>query len=561
MVTTRIVNMKKHQYYKFILTALTLVGIAPLAFAQQEEDVRMKPVEIEIIKEREITLPQANRLFDKIPPRPVEPIKPEIIYNFRPLTFNTPEVSPSIRPLRLKQDDAKDINGGFVSAGYGNYASPYLEAFINSKEDKNKLIGAHAFLNSSGKGPVDGKNSGSGNSGLSIFAQTFSKEFAFQGNAGFENLSTHFYGYPEGEDVLRDTIRQSYNLFNIGLGISNARNTDFSYNLDGNFSFLKDKFEAAESTVDFNFSSAYKINKDNAIELNAFYTLISRKDEGIDVKPRNLFQVNPYYSFRTQDNLKIQVGAVVAVENDTLDSKNLHFYPDVKITYPLTPSIDVVGTLTGGIDKVSLQTLMRQNRWINAAIPIYHTNKLFDFQAALNVRLNSNVFVNTGLSFASLRNLYFFVNDTENQAKFDMEYDDGATKRTNLFASMNMNYGNTARLSLRGDYFSYNTDSQPEAWHRPAYSLSLGGMYNLKGKMVFSSDILAMGGIKALNPTTMQSVKLDPAFDLNFRMEYFVSQTFSIFLDFNNITSNKYQVYFNYPVRGFQAMGGITWSF
>jgi len=554
-------NMKKYLVYNFLLTLLIVIGSVHVTMAQQEEDAKMKPVEIEIIKEREITLPQANRLFDKIPPRPVEPIKPEITYNFRPLTFNTPEVNPAIRPLRLKQDESTDINGGFVSAGYGNYASPYLEAFINSKEDKNKLIGAHAFLNSSGKGPVDGKNSGSGNSGLSIFAQTFSKEFAFQGNAGFENLSTHFYGYPVGEEVLRDTIKQSYNLFTIGLGISNARNTDFSYNLGGNFSFLKDKFEATESTFDLNFSSAYKISKENAVELKAFYALISRKDEGIDAKPRNLFQVNPYYSFRTPDNLKVQIGAVVAVENDTLDSKDLHFYPDVKVTYPLTPSIDVVGTLTGGIDKVSLQTLMRQNRWIASAIPIYHTNKVFDFQAALNARLSSNVFVNTGISFASLKNLYFFVNDVENQAKFNMEYDDGATKRTNLFASMNMNYGNTARFSFRGDYFSYNTDSQPVAWHRPGYSLSLGGMYNLKGKMVFSSDIMALGGIKARDPLTLQSVKLDPAFDLNFRMEYFVSQTFSVFLDFNNITSNKYQVYFNYPVRAFQAMGGITWSF
>lgn len=553
--------MKEPKIYSYIFTLLILVSAAPAVVAQQEDDVRMKPVEIEIVKEREITLPQANRLFDKIPPRPVEPIKPEITYNFRPLTFTTPESNPAIRPLRLKQEDSKAINGGFVSAGYGNYASPYLEAFINSKENKNKLIGAHAFLNSSGKGPVDGKNSGSGNSGLSVFAQTFSKEFAFQGNAGFENLSTHFYGYPEGENVLRDTIRQSYNLFTIGLGITNARNTDFSYNLGGNFSFLKDKFEASESTADLNFSSAYKIGNDNAIELKAFYTLINRKDEGIDKKARNLFQVNPYYSFRTQDNLKIQVGAVLAVENDTLDAKNLHLYPDVKVTYPLTPSIDLIGTLTGGIDRVSLQTLMRQNRWLNAAIPIYHTNKVFDFQAALNMRLNSNVFVNTGLSFASLKNLYFFVNNDDNQAKFDMVYDAGATKRTNLFASMNMNYGNTARFSLRGDYFSYNTDSQAEAWHRPAYSLTLGGRYNLKGKLAFSSDILALGGIKALDPATLQSVKLDPAFDLNFRMEYFVSDKFSVFVDLNNITSNAYQVYFNYPVRAFQAMGGITWSF
>ncbi|MBX2963204.1 MAG: hypothetical protein KF687_11880 [Cyclobacteriaceae bacterium] len=554
----------KKEYHLFLYSFLIGLNLALSSIdarAQQEDDVMMKPVEIELIKERQIVLPQANRLFDKIPPRPVEPIKPEINYTFRPLTFNTPEANPAIRPLRLKQDDAKEINGGFLSLGYGNFASPYLEAFINSREDKNKLIGAHAFFNSSAKGPVDGKNSGSGDAGLAAFVQTFSKELAFEANVGYENLSTHFYGYPTGELVLRDTIRQSYNLFNAGLSLSNARKTDFGYKLGGNFSFLNDKFEASESTLDLNFESSYKAGDNSAIVLKAFYALINRKDEGIDSKARNLFQVNPYYTFTTADQLKFQVGAVIAFENDTLDSKDFHFYPDVKVTYPLTPSIDAEASLTGGIERVSLQTLMRQNRWLNAAIPIYHTNKLFDFTAALNLRLNSQVFVNTGLSLASLRNLYFVINSPDDQAKFDMTYDEGSTKRLNMFLSMNMNYGNAARLSLRGDYFSYNTDNQPEAWHRPTYGLTLAGRYNVKDKIVFSTDIIALGGIKGLDPVTTQSVKLDGAFDLNFRTEYFVSQKFSLFIDLNNITANEYQIYLNYPVRGFQVMGGITWSF
>src|SRR5690606_39074359 len=130
-----------------------------------------------------------------------------------------------------------------------------------------------------------------------------------------------------------------------------------------NFSFLKDKFEAAESTLDLTFKSAYKLKEDQAIELSAAYTLISRKDEGLEAKGRNLFQVNPYYSFKALDNVKFRVGAVVALENDTLDNRSLHFFPDVQVTYPLSPSVDLVGSLTGGVDRVSLQSLMRQNQW------------------------------------------------------------------------------------------------------------------------------------------------------------------------------------------------------
>ncbi|MBX2966669.1 MAG: hypothetical protein KF845_11015 [Cyclobacteriaceae bacterium] len=539
-------------------TALIFFGLTNLAYAQ-DEGGEIKPVEIEIVKEREITLPPANRLFDKIPPRPAERISPEISYSFKTLQFNTPEVVTAIRPLRLKQEQSADVNAGFISMGYGNYASPYLEAFFNTKEDKDKLLGVHAFHNSSGKGPVDGRNSGSGNSGLSVFAESFGKEITLQANAGFENFVTHFYGYPSGMEVSRDTIRQAYNVFKLGVGLANARNTAFSYGLGGNFSFLKDKFDAAESTIDLNFKSSYKLEDDKSIELHADYTLISRKDAGLDAKGRSLFQLNPFYAFML-DDIKFRIGAVAALENDTLDSHDFHFFPDVQVTYPISHSVDLVGSLTGGVDRVSLQSLMRQNRWLGPAIPIYHTNRLFDLQAMVNARLTGNLFVNTGFSFATLNNLYFFVNDAENQSKFTTVFDTGSTKRANFFAAANLNYGNKARLTIRGDYFSYGTDSQAEAWHRPGYSFSLNGLYNLKGKIAFSTDIMALGGIRALSPT-LQTVKLDPAFDLNFRMEYFVSDKFTVFLDFNNVTGNNYQVFWHYPVRGFQVMGGITWSF
>jgi hypothetical protein len=547
--------MRKTIFYTCILT-VALSCTTVLLMAQDE----LKPVEIEIVKEREITLPPANRLFDKIPPRPFEPIKPEISYQFRPISFTTPEVSPSIRPLRLKDPERADVKGGFLSLGYGNYASPFMEAFVNTKHDKNKLMGAHAFLNSSGKGPVDGRNSGSGNSGLSVFAQSFGKEISVQADAGFENRSTHFYGYPSGIEVLRDTIRQSINLFKAGVSMANARNTAFSYNLGAHYSRLADKFNASESTLDLNFKSAYKISDDSNLEVKSLYTIINRKDADITTKARSLFTVNPYVTFKV-DELKLQIGTVIAIENDTLDNKDFHVYPDFKATYPISPSVDFVGSLTGAIDRVSLQTLLRENLWIAPAVPIYHTNKLFDLQAAFNIRLNSNIFVNTGLSLASLKNLYFFVNGEEDQSKFDVVYDEGATKRSNLFASILMNFDTRTKLVIRGDHYAYSTDSQSEAWHRPGYRLNISGSYSLQDKIVFSTDVIALGNIRARDPIMLQTVKLDPAFDLNFRTEYFVSETFSVFLDFNNITSNAYQVYLHYPVRRFQVMGGITWSF
>lgn len=551
---------------KKLFTFVFMIAGIPVVYAQggkegDWESGEIKDVEIEIVKDKQIVLPKANRLFEKIPPRPVEISKPEVSYNFKAFSFSTPELNPVLRPLRLKAEDPAQAYRGYVSIGYGNYSTPYLDAYITSKEDKKKLIGAHAFFNKSGKGPVDGKNSAGGISGISAFAQTFSKAISFNGNIGFQNRSTHFYGYPEDMDVSRDTIEQAYSLFNLGLAIANAKNTDFSYQAGGNFSHLNDKFDAAETTVDLNFESSYKISDDKSIYARADYAIMNRKDEGIDARARNLFQANAYYSFFPVENFKLQLGAVVAIENDTLDSKSFHFYPDVHATYPLNESVDFVGSLTGGMERVSLQTLSNENLWIAPAVQVSHTNKVIDLQAGIRAKLGNNVLAGAGVSFATIKNLYFFVNDTADVSKFNVVYDEGALKRTNLYASLLFTHADIARVSIQGDYFGYNTKDISEAWHKPGYRVTAGASYNLFGKLIFNLGMIAQGNMKALNPETLRTVTLKTAFDLNFRTEYLFSDTFSAFVDLNNITSNKYPVFLNYPVRGFQGTAGITWKF
>jgi hypothetical protein len=547
--------------YKLCGIILLLVSSATLR-AQEWGDGEIKDVEIEIVKDRVITLPRANRLFDKISPRPAEAIKPEITYSFKGFNFTTPELNPVIRPLRLKQEDPTAAYRGYFSAGYGNYASPYLEAFVTNTDNKKKLLGAHAFLNNSGKGPVDGKNSGSGNMGVSAFAQTFSKEISLNGKIGLERRSTHFYGYPDDIDVMRDTIKQAYTLFNLGLGLANARNADFSYQLGGNFSYLTDKFDASETTVDITFKSAYKISETNRIHLQGDYSILNRKDAGIDAKPRNLFQVNGHYSFYPTDVLKLQVGATVAIEGDTLLPKTFHLYPDVRITYPLNDIVDFVASLTGGIEKVSLQTLANENLWLAPGINLGHTNKTFDLQAGVRARLGGKVLVGAGASVAFLENLYFFVNDPEDVSKFQVVYDEGSTKRVNFYASLLYTHANIFKLSMQGDYFGYNTNAVAEAWHKPGFKWVTSLSYNLFDKILFNVDLLTQGNIKARNPELPNAViKLDNAFDLNFRTEYLYSDTLSAFIELNNITGNQYLVFLNYPVRGFQAMVGLTLKF
>ena len=561
--------------YTQLLVKPTLAGglfilcFATGTFAQAQPGTRPQPqgggelenVEIEIVKDREITLPKAERNFEKIPPRPAESIRPNFTYDFQSFNFQAPQITPQAKPLKLKSESSPDVFGGFLRAGYGNYASPLLEAYINNRKDKNKLIGAHLYHSSSGKGPVDGKNSGSGNTSLSLFGKSFSESIALSGNVEAENRTSHFYGYRPGTDVDNKDIKQSYSRIKLGGELSNAKNSDFAYKLGAGFSFLGDKYDARETEVDIDFGSSYEIDEDSKINLKANYAFIKRKDAEVDAKGRSLFTVAPSYSFSPVEDMKLSIGAIAAFENDTIDAKDVHLYPDVRVSYPVSPSVDFVASLNGGIEKVSLQSLSNENIWLAPNVPIFHTNKTIDLNLGINAKIGNKVSAHTGISIASLKNWYFFRNSAADTTKFDVLYDVGSTKRTNFYAALSYAQTETAKFMLRGDVYGYTTDALAEAWHRPTYKVTANASFNVYQKLLFNVDLIAQGGMKAQNPLTEEVVTLKGAFDLNFKAEYLFSETFSAFVQFNNITSNKYPMYLNYPVRGFQTMAGITWSF
>src|SRR5687768_13640618 len=435
---------------------------------QWTEDGEIENVEIEIVKEREITLPQANRNFEKIPPRASEPIKPPITYDFKSFSFQAPQINAQIRPLKLKQENPSNVYGGFVRVGYGNYVSPLLEGYYNTRRDKNKLVGVHAYHASSDKGPVDDRNSGSGSSGISVFGRSFTKGISLSANAGFENRTTHFYGYPVGTEVEAASIKQSFNLFKVGGALSNAKNSDFSYKLGAGISFLSDKYDAKESEIDLEFSSAYEIDDDSRINLKADYFFINRSDQDIEKRARSLFVVTPSYAFMPIEDLKVSVGFKAAFENDTIDSKSVHVYPDIRATYPISPSVDAVASLSGGIEKVSLQSLSYENLWLAPNVPIFHTNKTIDFNVGLNAKLGNKVSAHSGLAVANLKNWYYFVNTDTDQSKFTTVYDGGSgTKRANLYVAVSYLQSEIAKFMLRADLYRYSTARIDEPWHRP----------------------------------------------------------------------------------------------
>lgn len=565
------------------VAACLVVVILGLTNTSAQGQGEIESVQYEIVVEKKITLPQASRNYTKIPPRAVEPIKPEITYEFKNLNFKAGEFIPTIRPLRLQNESISKLYRNYVKAGFGNYTSPYLAAYFSSKRDREKFLSASLFHQSFGTGAVDDDFSASGQTSFRLSGSAFGKHVTATGFAEYDYENMFFYGYGV-KPADRASIKQSYGIFKAGGEIKNTSTSDFNYKLGTSFSYLTDHYAAKESELGVNFASDYAMKKGGKIIFGSDYYLIARKDQQREAKPRHLLLATAAYKWSPLDKLQMTLGTNVAVENDTIGgNKSFHVYPNINAQYELGRKIETYASLTGNMEKATLQSLSRDNRWVNANIDIFHTNRTLDFTVGLRASVGAKASFHTGVSIARLKDLFFFQNEQANASKFNVYYDNGVTTRTNAFADFTYMNSTKLKFNLRGDVFTYETaiaglvakestfptasvSESGIALHRPTFRVNGNLHYNIYDKLILQVNVIGQGGMKAIDysistPTQLKVVEIKTAIDANVGFDYLVSKQFSVFLKLNNVFSNQYQMFLNYPVRGFQAVAGVSWSF
>ncbi|MDH5599543.1 MAG: hypothetical protein OEY34_10490, partial [Cyclobacteriaceae bacterium] len=137
---------------------------------------------------------------------------------------------------------------------------------------------------------------------------------------------------------------------------------------------------------------------------------------------------------------------------------------------------------------------------------------------------------------------------------------------SNIHGELNYNKEDKYRVIIRGDYYKYSSLTLEHAWHKPEYKISVLGSFNIVDKIRLTLDNYFIGGIvgnveDVSNPGEWLPENLKTAMDINLHTDYLMSPRFTIFLQLNNILSTKYELYRRYPVRGFQALGGISYKF
>lgn len=551
-----------------LLTIVSLSCVSIMANGQDKKQGSITNEDIVIDKERKIELPQANRIFEKIPTIQDANKGRGLRYEFteRKLPIQMPQFSPVVVMPGdgISKENTKLGNyNNVIKAGFGNYAHTFLEGHVGIQPNEDVYHGIYFKHDGNRLGPVGASNSGRSQNLIKVHSKTITNTFKFDGAIGWERQSTHFYGkVPNPYDIVADSIAQHWNKFHYIGSISNAiRGSKIDYTATSGLSFLYTKYDAREWVWDSKINAVFPITNGLTAHFDGNMVISEYTDEVAD--RRQLFKLKPTFQYKN-DFLNISAGINIANDKDkNLNLNDTYVFPTAKIDVQPIENIHVFGGIDGDVYMNNFMNILQEMPWLAAKSQLKDTRKTAEFFAGAKGLLENGFGFEAKVSYGQYRNFYVFNNSGADSTRFNINFSNDTTKVkvTNFSGQLNYQYENFRSL-LKVDYYNYaGLGNLDQAWHRPSFTATWNNTLTFKEKLIVSSDIYFITGLKGKNLITNKEQNLSSIFDLNLKFTYLITDRFNVFVSANNILGKEYQRYLYYPQQGINFLAGLSYSF
>lgn len=525
---------------------------------------QVEDAEITVLKDRKIELPQQNRSFDKIPTLPATKEDKKLTYQFpdRKLTVGNPRFTPTVTALPPEStNDATGSNN--VRAGIGNYGRLYAEGLLNSRSDLPYGLTIRAKHNSTGTGPIDGKNSATSQQEFHVNGKYLGTGFKLSGDLGYDRDQYYFYGYRRRDnDPVPDRrkIEQVLQTVSIGAGIENTRNeAAIDYALRTKLTALNTRTSASEVDWGNNFKATWKLSDKVSAHLLADAYITQRADSLVD--KRNLFRVKPSFQYRS-GILNVTAGFNAVYETDARANLAVtHGYPVVNIDIAPFENIHFFAGFDGDLTRNTLTNFLTENPFMARKVQLRNTNKLREFYLGSKGGVGSGFTYEARVGLATYQNLYVFNNNKPDTSRFEILYDSGEANVLHVSTQLGYQSGELWRSLLKLDAYSYDLKLLEKPWHRPSFTATWTNSVTVSRKLIFNADAYFIAGLTARNFVSNRTVDLPNIIDLNLKTTYLLTDQLSAFVSINNLLGKNYQRYLYYPRQGLNFMVGLSYSF
>lgn len=545
----------------------------------------IQDAEIEIVKDRVNTLPEATRNFEKIrlapPPKPTR----QVTYTYPDFRLPATRLNPAVQVLTVAQEELTPLTGNYVKLGLGNYGSVYGRAHLHSTRNEQYSYGLDVRHNSSKTGPVDGQNSGASLTSAALTGEYYLGRAAVGAALDFARDTYHFYGYDRRQLAAEpnpDDIRQTFTRFGARAYARNrATDAALQYEVGLGYKYFGDRFGVSENNFLVNAKAGYAFSEQARATVDFQGSFIKDKQPaGIVGQPsdltqtRNFAQVTPLFEVTGKTGFTAQLGGTFGYSSDALGGvSKTAISPAIRLGYNVVPEkFFLYGGFGGAIQRVTRYDLSQENPWLAPGQTLADTHAGPTVYGGFTATPVSGLEVAARATFGRSRNLYFYRNSVADTSKFDLVYDSTTINVVNVHAEALYSASEKVRVGFKADYNHYGVKSLAQAYGRPAFLGTLYGTYNASDKLLLGASFYYYSANYGLGyvpgatlpfPGSRTAVdrQTNSVIDLSLRADYRITPKFSVFAMGNNLTGRRSQRYLNYQSQGVNVIAGLTYSF
>jgi hypothetical protein len=496
--------------------------------------------------------------FNAAPPVP-DSSHPRLTYNI-PSQYMFLSYQPGeMKPVALQRDTLTPWeNYNYIKLGVGNVAFPYARLGFSFGDGKSTFVNIFANqLSSSGSLP----NQKSSLTDVKVDG-TFktANNLEWNGNVGFKNDEYYMYGFPDTVKYTSDQLRQTFQTFQGGISLRNTVPTEFGllYHPNLKFSVFSDNHtpQGMETNSVLNLPLEKMIGKEFAFDLGftadlTHYNLPVKTTE----QNNNIYLVTPAFLVKTT-NLFLQASVI-----PSWDRQVFHLLPnfvadistsDQRFTFQL-------GWI-GYYDKGSYQRFESINPWLAQPDSLLNT-RVQERYAGFKGSLDNHFSYAAKVGFLQYDNMALFVNDSINGGKdFQIRYA-SSMEALQLHGEVSYLQGEQFNVTASLNINQYtDIKGEPKAWGLLPVEFKTALKWEAFKDFWAKLDLYTFEGAQYRAPDGV-AFKGPNGADLNAGVEFRVLRQLNLWFQMNNIFNDKYERWHQYPVYGFNVLGGIVFSF
>tara|TARA_B100001142_G_scaffold176646_1_gene176311 strand:- start:25091 stop:26698 length:1608 start_codon:yes stop_codon:yes gene_type:complete len=510
--------------------------------------------EVQVVEGFQPSIPDATRLNENAVFADTAERDRSQVYDVLDLDLGSNYKIKPLKAAKVKDDKIPKLYQSKISLGTGYRLGSNVSALYNSVRSEDMSYGI-LFNHFNNNVKVDDKKAGQSNNNLHLYLKKIKTDKVYIVNLDYSRIGAFTHG-----NNPTDYNRFAYTKFSSSY-VSMDKGPDRTIR-DISF-FVSDLNELSENHLHLS-SNLSKIINDYPFNLKVKfnqYLNYNNKDSEYESVGEKVLELMPSASIRRYD-IDLDIGFAL----DVYGRESVHYFPQINASKELVKDVLLVyGGLRHSTEKNTLKLLSDKNLYIHS----YGTNQSI-LTGDTDSYLQNLEFTSTDELYVSMRNVlgkdevffgsisfgevtdfaHFTIEERVNYNRFIVNYI-GSVWQFHVFSNYTKQINDIISLDASVDYFTWDQI----VFHKPDLIIKVKTPINLRNK------------IKAIPSFSYESGRfsredvLPSLLYLNIRAFYSYSKQLEAYLQLNNLTNSKKELFVGYKDIGFNGVFGISYSF